>query len=70
MIERGPRTQARMTYDEALVYCAFLEHNGCRGWRLPRQEEIDGHELFCWHLNDDSDHSRAWAVIPVRDIVD
>ena len=38
MLERAP-TALWMTYDEALVYCFFLDYNGHKDWRLPTLDE-------------------------------
>lgn len=35
----GPVIQTRMTYDEAVMYCLFCDHNGYRDWRLPTWDE-------------------------------
>lgn len=31
---------SRVSLDEAIMYCAFLDHKGMKVWRLPTPEEI------------------------------
>ena len=50
MIEQAPMTANAMTYEEAAMYCFFLEHNGYRDWRLPtRDEYCQTSNLFGWY---------------------
>ena len=35
MIETAPASYNLMTYDEAVMYCAFCRHDGLSDWRLP-----------------------------------
>jgi hypothetical protein len=39
MIEVAPSSDVWMTYNEAVIYCQFLEHNGHTDWRLPTYDE-------------------------------
>lgn len=42
------------TFDEALMYCLFLEHDGkkgwrlphCHGWLLPGRDKCDGNDIL------------------------
>jgi hypothetical protein len=68
MIEIGETTDARMTYDEAVMYCFSLNVNGKIGWRLPTIEEFDGNVDFVWNFNDQTNRNLCWHVIPVRDL--
>ena len=72
MIEVAPRSENRMTYEEAILYCQFLEYNGHSDWRLPTSAELLEHaSTRGW-----SDNDRAYSglqyvldhVTPVRDI--
>lgn len=67
-IEVAPRSKNEMTYEEAILYCQFLEHGGYRDWRLPT---LDEYYLICtrscsWFI--DLDTEQLWYVVPVRDV--
>lgn len=67
MIEVAPLYVNELTQAEALLYCAFLEYNGHKDWRLPtylEYTELD--DLGCWHI--DRTDKFKWYVKPVRDI--
>jgi hypothetical protein len=49
MIESAPSTTVNMNYEQAQMYCLFLEHNGKKGWRLPTLEEVE-HVTNCQYL--------------------
>lgn len=67
MLEFAPRSTKRMTYEEALLYCQFLEYDGYRDWRMLTIAEYEKHgSLFDWYLNDPV--SGIWCVVPVRDV--
>ena len=34
-------TEIQATWDNAILYCTFLEVDGKRGWRLPTKEELN-----------------------------
>jgi hypothetical protein len=38
-LQWAPKTKNAMTYDEAILYCQFLEYNGYSDWRLPTRAE-------------------------------
>jgi hypothetical protein len=42
MIEFAPRSVDIMTYQEAVLYCLFLEYGGHKDWQLPTLEDFDG----------------------------
>lgn len=66
MIEFAPISEYDMTYEEAVIYCRFCDHNGYKDWRMPTYEELKQHDmLYCWYLNDFD--SESFEVIPVRD---
>lgn len=66
MIELAPQSEVGMSYEEAVLYCAFLEYNGHKDWRLPADSEGVQYNLYSWYLNDIA--SGMWCVVPVRDV--
>ena len=72
MIELAPSSENRMTYNEAILYCQFLDYNGHRDWRLPTKEEywdtsglygwFSGVNHYLWDVDD------IGFVTPVRDV--
>ena len=66
MIEFAPRSKNVMTYDEALLYCQFLDYGDHKDWRLPVEDEYSSNNMHCWYLNDTE--SGIWSVVPVRDV--
>ena len=69
MIEIGQRSEFKMLYDEAVMYCFLLGD----GWRLPTKEVYYAYRKFndCWHLDDPlKDEGKSYQVIPVRDLKD
>jgi hypothetical protein len=64
-VEHGPRSENKMTYDEAIMYCFWFTYNGKKGWRLPTFHEfLDGNSWY----KDAEITKRKWYVKPVRDI--
>ena len=70
MIEYAQITDDNMTYDEAVLYCQFLDYNGHRDWRLPTLVEW----CLCkssnnneWYVDDITKDTGSWPVLPVRD---
>lgn len=69
MIEVALISEQEMTYDEAVLYCAFLDYNGHRDWRLPtRSEYLDVIGISGWYVGRSSELVSKWKVCPVRDI--
>lgn len=70
MIEQAPGSRINLSYDEAVLYCQFLDYNGHQDWRLPTYKEWkDSPGLVGWYLDRDPTFNlTAWMVIPVRDI--
>ena len=74
MIEIAPSdtTENEMTYEEAILFCSFLEYNDHRDWRLPTHEEWREHNLTGWYIAREHgyvyDMLLKWWVCPVRDI--
>lgn len=52
-IELAPASSKMMTYDEALLYCTFCNHDGYTDWRLPTKSEYFrwGHRAGYWFQN-------------------
>jgi hypothetical protein len=68
MIEIAQQTKHEMTYEDALLYCQFLEYNGHRDWRMPTQHEYRTTvTILGWYI-DRIIAYRHWPVTPVRDI--
>lgn len=74
MIIIGPISDKYMTYNDAIMYCLFFEHDGKKGWRLPTYEEYThsfGLATLIWFQNEDeNDNNTEWKVQPVRDIAE
>ena len=72
MIEIGEKSDARMTYAEAVVYCFLLNIDGKIGWRLPTYDEYIEHlEIVGWRCDMDKYHEwDSKHVTPVRDLKD
>lgn len=83
MIEFAPTSKNKMTYDEALLYCQFLDYNGYNDWRMPSVVEYrsdayqsssdDVHWSDVWNSSDLVDYNLLtkgyrYYVKPVRDI--
>jgi hypothetical protein len=68
MLELAPEVKQYMTYDEALLYCQFLDHNDHKDWRIPTKAEHDEYGIkACWHT-ERTDSFPTWNVCPVRDV--
>jgi hypothetical protein len=74
MIELAPSSESRMSYDEALLYCQFCNHNGYTDWRLPTAYEYfrgpASHAIeLSWYVDIDEPYiDVGLPVVPVRDI--
>lgn len=67
-IESAPTSEKEMTYEEALLYCTFCNHNGNTDWRLPTRDECEYLAIYTmWYLNDPSSYWEDY-VMPVRDV--
>jgi hypothetical protein len=69
MIVYAPRSAKPMTYDEALLYCSFCDHDGYTDWRLPTKEEyFYGPTIFGWNEYDEEDNTvfattgKSWYI--------
>jgi hypothetical protein len=68
-ISVAPKTDNKMSYEEALLYCQFCNHNGYTDWRLPTLDEYlsIGMHNFCWWASSLYLNNRKY-VIPVRSV--
>jgi formylglycine-generating enzyme required for sulfatase activity len=56
--EVAPKTtEIQATWDEAVMYCFFLEIDGKKGWRLPTKEELD----YIYHSKNDFIDAYYWS---------
>ena len=62
-IERAPKSEFKMSYEDALMYCLFYEYQGKRGWRLPTADEFQ--ESTSWYANEEQS-KRKYFCSPVR----
>lgn len=64
-------TNQRFTYDEAVMYCFFLEQDGKKGWRLPTEKEYKLYDnIWGWHHLDarlSPGGLLSYRITPVRD---
>jgi hypothetical protein len=73
MIEIGPRTKKKMSYDDAWLYCATLTHDNYYNWRIPTQQEYLDPDFVHSHVWDQSDAKTyrlkdiMFPTVPVRD---
>lgn len=68
MIEKAPRSAEPLSYDDALLYCQFLEYDSHRDWRIPTVDEYHALHIFGWHYDDPSAGRGTYRVTPVRSI--
>lgn len=75
MFEQAPAAINELTYEEALMYCHFCNHNGYIDWRMPTKDEFiimsaDG--IWCWDISDvngiDHQAGDTFHTIPVRTV--
>ena len=67
MVEYAPTSAKHMTYEEALLYCAFCNYNEHTDWRIPTRDERDVHVIgWGWYLDSQSEYKQP--TTPVRDI--
>ena len=58
MFEIAPKqTEIKATWDEAKLYCMFLDIDGKKGWRLPTKEELN--EIY--ESDNDFQKSYYWS---------
>lgn len=69
MIELAPKSN-KMTYDEAVLYCHFLEYDGYSDWRMPTFFEVCRFSMTGWYIEriEHTSFDYTTRVQPVRDI--
>lgn len=72
MIEVAPESDRVMSYNEALLYCQFLDYDGHQDWRMPTEDELSGDASnWGWYLGDvDAEFIANITVTPVRDVTE
>jgi hypothetical protein len=77
MIEQAPQAPIDMTFEDALLYCQFCNHNGHTDWRMPTNDEytwLHSEGYWCWDTSDvgglDHEASATFHVIPVRTMIE
>lgn len=72
MIQIAPIADKKMTYDEALLYCRFLEYDGHTDWRMPNMFDWHQNTIEVWGWLYDADlysgNDFKLHITPVRDI--
>lgn len=71
MIELALSTENEMTYDDALLYCQFLDYDDHTDWRMPTKEEWSDYRYNIWGWHNNSGiliMNVKHAVTPVRDV--
>jgi hypothetical protein len=72
MIEMAKSSSSvSMSYNDALLYCQFLDHGGHKDWRMPTEAEHEEHHLYGWWYTNDERIRITEAklkVMPVRTI--
>ena len=68
-IEIEEVSDKNFTYNEAVVYCFFLEIHGKKGWRLPTKQEYNSsNNIWGWYQDDERQHLLTlYRITPVRD---
>lgn len=71
MIEFAPISEKRMTYDEAVLYCAFCSYDDHNDWRMLTRDEwyvlANCHRVVTWLVDDKLMNSKdLYRVLPVR----
>ena len=79
-IQFAPITIKRLSYDNAVLYCQFLNYDGYNDWRMPTHDEYvtamrryDCYNLLIWYQDRDDmqapyGHNVELEVIPVRTV--
>lgn len=75
MFEQAPVADKELTYEEALMYCHFCNHNGYTDWRMPTKDEfiiMNADGIWCWDTSDvnglDHGAGATFHAIPVRTV--
>jgi hypothetical protein len=74
-LQFAPRAERKMTFNDAVLYCQFLEYDGHRDWHLPTRDEyfepVNGKLPATWFADDERAYSKdngEWYVLPVRNV--
>jgi hypothetical protein len=69
-LEFAPKSSIFMRYDEAILYCQFLDYRGYKDWRLPTHDEYNRITTLSGWCQDGptAKKSATMLVSPVRDI--
>jgi hypothetical protein len=67
MLEFAPQSANTMRYEEALLYCSFLDYNEHNDWRLPTYIEWSHHADIGWVWYVGCNWDVQALVRPVRD---
>jgi hypothetical protein len=67
VIEWAPQSIDIMSYNDAILYCVFLDYNDHRDWRIPTLQDFRcaGMDPFIYWLDGDTFIGNAY-VKPVR----
>lgn len=71
MIAIAPKCKKLLSYDDAILYCQFLNYNGYTDWRLPTFAECKEYSLgydHWWQVDMKFRPGLLAPVNPVRDI--
>jgi hypothetical protein len=73
MIVEAPMLKRWLSYDDAVLYCQFCNHDGYTDWRMPTHSEWlnEMGATNCWHQERTISgiyHPVQWFVIPVRTV--
>ena len=70
MIVKALKSNNKMTYEEALLYCQFLDYHGHSDWRMPTHSEwIINDMAWCWFGGRGTiGVFHTYYVLPVRDV--
>ena len=67
-IQLAPTSEYKMTYQEAVMYCAFCTHDDYNDWRIPVKSDFNSlnDKPIGWYMEINSTYK--WRVTPVRDV--
>jgi hypothetical protein len=66
MIQVAPIVKTPMSYEEAVLYCSFCNHDGYSDWRLPTLEQLHRSNISTHSWYQESISKLTWYVTPVR----
>lgn len=68
MIQVAPTVKIWMSYEEAVLYCSFCNHDGYSDWRLPTLEQAHSANIVTNSWYQESVSKLTWYVTPVREL--